>query len=64
MTASIIQERIIKHDGDTWRIVQVGSVREGKAYVHLASTTRSRQQRNGKCPVQVCDWIDLDKLPA
>ena len=64
MTTSTDQARTIKHDGDTWRIVQVGAVRDGKAYVHLASTTRFRQQRNGKCPVQVCDWIDVDKLPA
>lgn len=51
-------EITIKHDGDTWRILSEGTTRDGKTYCHLASTTRSRQQRNGAVPVQICDWID------
>lgn len=48
----------IQHDGDTWNILSEGATRDGKTYCHLASTTRFRQQRNGKNPVQICDWID------
>lgn len=47
----------IKLDGDTWVILSLGVERDGKRYAHLASTTRFRQQRNGKVPVQICDWI-------
>lgn len=49
---------IIKHDGDTWRILSEGATRDGKTYCHLASTTRFRAQKNGNVPVQMCDWID------
>ena len=48
----------IQHDGDTWNILSEGATRDGKTYCHLASTTRFRQQRNGKTPVQIGDWID------
>lgn len=50
----------IDHDGDTWRVLSKGVTRaDGKTMLHLASTTRSRQQRNGSCPIQICDWVDL-----
>lgn len=48
----------IQHDNDTWNIIGEGATRDGKTYCHLASTTRFRQQRNGKNPIQICDWID------
>jgi hypothetical protein len=48
----------IQIDGDIWNLVGEGATRDGKTYCHLASTTRFRQQRNGRCPVQMCDWID------
>lgn len=51
-------DQLIKIDGDTWRVVNTGATRDGKTYVHLASTTRFRQQKNGKNPIQMCDWID------
>lgn len=52
---------IIQHDGDTWRVVSLGSVRDdGRVYAHLASTTRGAHQRNGFYPVQICDWIEQD----
>lgn len=54
----------IEHDGDTWRVIGVGVERDGKVHVHLASTTRYREQRNGKNPVQIGDWIDVEKLQA
>lgn len=48
----------IKYEGDTWQILAKGASRDGKTYVHLASTTRFRHQKNGKVPVQMCDWVD------
>jgi hypothetical protein len=48
----------IEKDGDTWVILSLGVELDGKRYAHLASTTRFRQQRNGKVPVQQCDWIE------
>ncbi len=50
----------IPHDGDIWRILSQGAMREGKVYCHLASTTKGVQQRNGWNPMQICDWIDAD----
>ncbi|MDI9407612.1 MAG: hypothetical protein QM523_00025 [Candidatus Pacebacteria bacterium] len=50
---------IIQHDGQTWRVLSLGSVRDdGSVYAHLASTTQGVQQRNGFCPRQICDWIN------
>lgn len=51
-------DAIIKHDGDTWRVLQRGDSRDGKTFCHLASTTRGLRQINGVNPVQICDWID------
>ena len=48
----------IQHDGDTWNILSEGASRDGKTFCHLASTTQFRHQRNGKNPVQICDWVD------
>jgi hypothetical protein len=56
------QDQIITHDGDTWRIIGIGAKRDGKTFVHLASTTRGKKQKNGFYPVQMCDWIDDCKL--
>lgn len=49
----------INHDGDTWRVIGIGATSDGKTFLHLASTTRFRKQRNGNCPIQICDWISL-----
>lgn len=52
--------KTIKHDGDYWEIIGKGVTREdGKTYCHIASKTRFRQQKNGKNPIQMCDWIEL-----
>jgi hypothetical protein len=54
---------IIKHDGDTWRVLSLGRVREdGKIMAHLASTTRGFNQRNGFCPLQINDWISSEEV--
>lgn len=53
------EQKQIEVFGDTWRVLSVGAHDgEGKVYAHLASTTRFVQQRNGKRPIQICDWID------
>lgn len=49
-------------DNDTFRIIGVGVVVDGKVYLHLASTTRFRQQRNGKSPVQIADWFPVEDV--
>lgn len=56
--------KIITVDGDTFAIINVGFTVDGKIYLHLSSTTRFRQQRNGKCPVQAADWFDLEEIEA
>jgi hypothetical protein len=48
----------IRHDGDTWEILSKGRSENGKIYCHLASTTRFNQQKNGRVPIQIADWID------
>jgi hypothetical protein len=50
----------IPYDGDFWRIIGQGAMRDGKIYCHLASTTKGVQQKNGWNPMQLCDWIDSD----
>lgn len=53
------QPQILNHEGDQWRVIGIGATNDkGKTYVHLASMTRSRQQKNGCCPIQMGDWID------
>lgn len=52
----------ITHDGDVWEIIGQGTTRDGKTYCHLASTTRFRKQKNGQCPVQICVWIENDRI--
>ena len=51
-------------DGDTWKVIAVGAVRDDSVYCHLASTTRSRKQRNGDNPIQACDFVSFDDLEA
>lgn len=50
-------DQIVEVDGERWRIVGLGVEQDGLQYAHLASTTRVRQQRNGKVPVQICTWL-------
>ena len=54
------EENTIKRDGDTWRIVGLGAMCDGKIYCHLASTTRGVQQKTGWNPMQIGDWVDVD----
>lgn len=46
--------RTAAFDNDVWKVVGVGATdADGFVFLHLASTTRFRQQRNGKVPVQM-----------
>lgn len=56
--------RIIKHDGDTWRVLSVGSFRDNKVFCHLVSTTRSTERKNGAHPLQITDWIEVETATA
>lgn len=53
-----MNDPIITQEGDTWRVIGIGAFRDGKRYCLLASTTRSREQRNGQVWLQIGDWID------
>jgi hypothetical protein len=57
-------DKIVVHMGDAWRVIGVGAQRDGNTFCHLASITRNRQQKNGKCPVQINDWVDTAVLDA
>ena len=54
----------IKIDGHTWRIIGIGIYSDKKqaTYLHLASTTIFRKQRNGDRPIQMCDWVKSELL--
>lgn len=57
------ETKVIEYEGDRWRVLNTGSTDEaGRVYCHLASTTRFRKQRNGDCPIQMCDWIPREVL--
>jgi hypothetical protein len=57
-------DKTIVHMGDAWRVVGVGAQRDGNTFCHLASITRFRQQKNGKNPMQIGDWVDTEVLKA
>lgn len=65
MSAPVDVLPVVEHDGDRWRVIAKGATRgDGYVYCHLASTTRYVQQRNGRRPVQIVDWIAADALRA
>ncbi len=54
---------VIEHDGDRWQVIATGATNDsGQVYCHLASTTRYVEQRNGRRPTQIADWIDAEAL--
>ena len=53
-------DQLITAHNDVWRVVGIGVERDGATLLHLASTTRSRQQRNGAVPVQTTGWFTSD----
>ena len=58
----IARDLIIEHEGETWKLLSRGISRNGKVYCHLASTTRFTEQRNGRLPMQIGDWIDAEVI--
>ena len=54
--------KVIELDNDTWEVIGVGVEAEGKIYVHLASKTRGKQNKNGFYPAQRCCFVDLSLL--
>jgi len=58
------QEAIrLELNGDTWRVVAIGTAQGGKVFCHLASTTRFNHHRNGACPIQMSDWVADALIP-
>jgi hypothetical protein len=56
-------DEFITFEGDTWLIAGKGVVNDaGETYCHLSSTTRFRQQRNGKNPVQIGVFLNLSEV--
>lgn len=56
----IFENHLLTVDGDDWKVVGVGAVNEDRqVYLHLASLTRFRQQKNGNSPVQMAEWFPL-----
>lgn len=56
--SGVTEARVVRHDGDTWRVLSTGALRaDGAVYCHLASTTRFRHQANGQVPIQISDWV-------
>lgn len=54
---------VIEHNGDTWRVIGIGTDGNGAHYCHLASTTRFQApQKNGIPPVQTLDWVPNEIL--
>jgi hypothetical protein len=56
--------KTISIQNDVWKIDGVGFTVDGKVYLALASTTRFRQQKNGKNPVSIADWFPIEEIEA
>lgn len=63
--------RTIDWDNDKWRVLGQGAINTSAdayaadlVYVHLASITRFREQRNGRNPIQIGDWVPVGVLRA
>lgn len=53
---------VIVIEGESWRLLGTGTVRDGLVLCHLAHATKGRQQRNGWMPIQCCEWVDQNIL--
>ena len=54
----------IVHMGHAWEVINVGAQRDGNTFCHLANLYQFRQQKNGRVPVQIADWVDTAVLKA
>ena len=59
-------DRVVLTDSGThpMKIIGVGNYcpEEDTIYLHLSSTTKFRQQRNGAVPIQYCGWFYVPHL--
>lgn len=54
---------LIDIDGETYRVLARGATDDhGRVYLHLASESRSVEQKNGRRPAQIADWADLARI--
>jgi len=54
-------DKIFNYNGDQYRVISVGRTKEdGMVYLHLASTTKGRMQKNGFHPIQLCGFFTID----
>jgi len=61
--AELINKQV-RYANDVWKVVGVGAERDNATYLHLASTTNFRQQKNGPCPHQICCYIPDEDIVA
>lgn len=63
-----LMDKVVMADNGThpMQIIGVGCYcpADDAVYLHLASTTKFHQQRNGKNPVQHCGWYDRQSIAA
>ena len=61
MNTQDLSTYLISLDDDEWTVVSAGAIDNASRtiYLHLKSTTRFRQQKNGKVPVQIADWLPI-----
>lgn len=66
LTLSPGRDGIANSPQDTWVVLGIGVHREGESgpetYLHLASTSRFREQKNGKVPLQIGDYFSAPEL--
>ncbi len=56
--AKEIMEKHFDLDGDTYWVSNVGAEDDGKVFVHAVSTTRYRDQKNGRVYANIGVFID------
>lgn len=64
MNITNYSDRIIQHDGQEWRVLATGARDERGVYCHLASVHNFRQQKNGKYPIQIGDFVSVAVLDS
>ena len=55
---------VIHFENEDWKILGEGTVKDGKVYCHLASTTRGQRQKNGFRPIQMAGWVPQELILA
>ena len=55
-------DKTLVHMGEDWKVIGVGTQRDGATFCHLLNLHRGRQQKNGWVGVQIGDWVDTEVL--